>query len=93
MTAEAADRIARDEAVAGSGMAGQIKRHIPFGYAGLMLGIFFLLPFAFMVVISFSENISSGLWIYGFELTHYERFFSPLFITHLWVSVKFGLLT
>ena len=92
MTAEAADRIARDEAVTGSGMAGQIKRHIPFGYAGLMLGIFFLLPFAFMVVISFSENISSGLWIYGFELTHYERFFSPLFITHLWVSVKFAVL-
>ena len=92
MTAEAADGLGRAEAAAQSDAARQIRRHIPFGYAGLMLGIFFLLPFAIMVAISFSENISSGLWIYGFELTHYERFFSPLFTTHLWVSVKFAVL-
>ncbi len=92
MTAGAANGFGRSEAAARSGVAWQIRRHIPFGYAGLVLGVFFLLPFAIMVLISFSENISSGLWIYGFELTHYERFFSPLFIIHLWVSVKFGVL-
>ncbi len=90
MTGEVANGIDKAEAVAQSGVAWQIKRHIPFGYAGLMLGIFFLTPFLFMVAISFAENISSGLWIYGFELTHYVRFFSPLFTTLLWVSVKFA---
>ena len=93
MTAGAAGGLGRAEVAARSSVAWQIKRHVPFGYAGLMLGLFFLLPFAVMVAISFSENISSGLWIYGFELTHYKRFFSPLFTTHLWVSVKFAVLS
>jgi putative spermidine/putrescine transport system permease protein len=90
MTDGVANGADQAEAVAQSGLAWQVKRHVPFGYAGLMLGIFFLLPFLLMVAISFSENISGGLWIYGFELTHYGRFFSPLFTTLLWVSVKFA---
>ena len=92
MTAETANGSESAEAVTQSGLAWQIKRHLPPGYAGLMLAIFFMVPFGIMVAISFSENISSGLWIYGFELTHYARFFSPLFTTLLWVSVKFAVL-
>jgi putative spermidine/putrescine transport system permease protein len=92
MTDGVVNGVDKAEAVAQSGLAWQIKRHVPFGYAGLILGMFFLTPFLFMVAISFAENISSGLWIYGFELTHYARFFSPLFTTLLWVSIKFAVL-
>lgn len=92
MTAETANGSESAEAVDQSGLAWQIKRHLPPGYAGLMLAIFFMVPFGIMVAISFSENIPSGLWIYSFELTHYARFFSPLFTTLLWVSIEFAFL-
>lgn len=69
-----------------------LRRHLHFGYAALMLGVFFLIPFGIMVVTSFYHRIESGFYEPGFEFTHYLRFFSPLFTTHLWVSIKFSLL-
>ena len=58
----------------------------------LMLGLFFVVPFCIMVVISFWHRIESKTYEPGFELTHYARFFSPLFTSHLWVSVQFSVL-
>jgi len=57
-----------------------------------MLGVFFVVPFCIMVVISFWHRIESKTYEPGFEFTHYERFFSPLFTSHLWVSVQFSVL-
>ncbi|MFQ5785519.1 MAG: ABC transporter permease [Alphaproteobacteria bacterium] len=67
-----------------------LARHASFAYAALMLGVFFLIPFGIMVVTSFYHRIESGFYEPGFEFTHYLRFFSPLFTTHLWVSIKFS---
>lgn len=71
---------------------GGLRRHAPFFYPSLMLGVFFLIPFGIMVVTSFYHRIPSGFWEPGFEFTHYLRFFSPLFTRHLWVSVEFSLI-
>ncbi|MGH6720334.1 MAG: ABC transporter permease [Alphaproteobacteria bacterium] len=72
--------------------ARRLLRHLPFAYPALMLGVFFMVPFGIMVVTSFYHRIESGFYEPGFELTHYQRFFSPLFTTHLWVSVQFSVL-
>ena len=58
----------------------------------LMLGVFFVVPFCIMVVISFWHRIESKTYEPSFELTHYARFFSPLFTSHLWVSIQFSVL-
>ncbi|MBC6439890.1 MAG: ABC transporter permease [Rhodospirillales bacterium] len=64
----------------------------PFGiYPSLMIGIFFMIPFVIMLVISFAVRTES-FYKPGFDLEHYARFFSPLFTTHLWVSVQFAAL-
>lgn len=60
-------------------------------YPTLMIGIFFLIPFGIMFVVSFATRTQST-YEAGFEFTHYARFFSPLFTTHLWVSVQFSVL-
>ena len=67
-------------------------RRYPLGlYPTLMIGIFFMVPFAIMLAVSFATRTEST-YEAGFELTHYARFFSPLFTTHLWVSVQFSVL-
>jgi putative spermidine/putrescine transport system permease protein len=45
-----------------------------------------------MIVISFAHRTTST-YEAGFELTHYARFFTPLFTTHVWVSVQFAALS
>ena len=57
-----------------------------------MLGCFFLVPFAIMVVVSFYHRPESGVGTYevGFELTHYLRFFSPLFARHILITIEFA---
>jgi len=64
-------------------------------YPTLMLGLFFLVPFAFMIVVSFWQRIEGAESGYapGFEFTHYARFFSPLFTRHLLVSLEFASLS
>ncbi|MEM7121264.1 MAG: ABC transporter permease [Pseudomonadota bacterium] len=67
-------------------------RRYPFGiYPTIMLGIFFFIPFLIMIDISFWHRVESRTYERAFELTHYARFFSPLFTTHLWVSVQFSI--
>ena len=90
MTAEAARETAQERALDRPTFGHEVRRHLPIAYAAAVLGIFFAVPFGIMVMISFFHNIPSGLYEPGFELTHYKRFFSPLFTTLLWVSVKFA---
>ena len=69
-----------------------VLAHLPFAYPLLVLGGFFLVPFGIMVVMSFFHRPESGIGTYevGFELTHYLRFFSPLFARHILVTVEFA---
>jgi len=68
-------------------------RRYPLGlYPTIMLGVFFFIPFLIMIDISFWHRVESRTYERAFELTHYARFFSPLFTTHLWVSVQFSAL-
>lgn len=87
---------ARREGLAARVVMGGIVRPLrrfPWGvYPTVMLGAFFVIPFCIMVVISFWHRIESKTYEPGFELTHYARFFSPLFTSHLWVSVQFSVL-
>ena len=74
------------------GTIGPLRRFPLALFPTVMLGVFFLIPFAIMVVISFFHRIESKGWEAGFELTHYAHFFEPLFVNHLWVSVQFSAL-
>lgn len=61
-------------------------------YATVMLVVFFMIPFAIMIATSFYHRVGTGTYEPGFEFTHYLRFFSPLFVQHLGVSVYFSVL-
>jgi len=85
----------------GGGILGTLKNgifapltHFPAAlYPTLMIGVFFAIPFVIMLAISFwSWDQAAAIFTPAFELTHYARFFSPLFTTHLWVSVQFAAL-
>jgi putative spermidine/putrescine transport system permease protein len=68
-------------------------RRYPLGlYPTIMLGVFFFIPFVIMIDISFWHRVESRTYERAFELTHYARFFSPLFTRHLWVSIEFSAL-
>lgn len=60
-------------------------------YSAVVLFLFFMIPFGIMVATSFYHRVGSGTYEPGFELTHYQRFFSPLFVQHLWVSIYFSI--
>ena len=67
-------------------------KRFPIGlYPTLMMSVFFLIPFAIMLAVSFYTRTEST-YEPGFEFTHYARFFSPLFTTHLLVSVQFSVI-
>ena len=53
--------------------------HLPVAYPALMLGIFFIIPFAIMVAISFFHRQPGGFYIPGFELTNYRNLYTALF--------------
>jgi len=66
-------------------------RHASLTYAALILGIFFLIPLGIMVVTSFYHR-TEAFYEPGFELTHYARVFSPLYLKALWTSFQFSAL-
>ena len=61
-------------------------------YPSTMLALFFLVPFGIMIVVSFWHRLEGAESGYepGFEFTHYARFFSPLFIERILVSIEFA---
>jgi putative spermidine/putrescine transport system permease protein len=62
------------------------------GYPTLMLGVFFLGPFGIMVAVSFFHRIPGGFYEPAFELANYARFFTPLFVDHLVLSMYIAVL-
>jgi putative spermidine/putrescine transport system permease protein len=56
-----------------------VNAHLPVAYPALMLGIFFIIPLAIMVAISFFHRQPGGFYIPGFELTNYRNLYTALF--------------
>ena len=56
-----------------------LRAHLPLAYPAFMLGIFFIIPFAIMVAVSFFHREPGGFYITGFELTNYRNLYTALF--------------
>ena len=56
-----------------------VRAHLQLAYPALMLGIFFIIPFAIMVAISFFHRQPGGFYIPGFEFTNYKNLYTALF--------------
>ena len=63
------------------------KQHVSVIYPALMLGIFFVVPFAIMLAVSFFHRVQGGFYEPGFELDNYARFFTAFFGKALGFSV------
>jgi len=66
------------------------KAHIPFLYPALMLGVFFVIPFGTMVVISFFQRQIGGFYNPIFDLNNYANLFTPFFGRVLLFSLYLG---
>lgn len=55
------------------------RQHVTVIYPTLMLGVFFIVPFAIMLAVSFFHRVQGGFYEPGFELANYARFFTPFF--------------
>jgi putative spermidine/putrescine transport system permease protein len=56
-----------------------VRANLTVVYPAFMLGIFFVLPFATMVAVSFFHREPGGFYIPGFELTNYRNLYTALF--------------
>ncbi len=56
-------------------------------YPGLLLAVFFLIPFVLILAASVASQQPGGAFQAGFELTHYQRFVGTFFINVAWFSV------
>jgi len=55
-------------------------KHLTLIPSSVMLGVFFLIPFLLILAVSVADRTDGGDFIFGFTTTHYERFFSGLYI-------------
>ena len=56
-----------------------LAQHLPVIFPGLMLTIFFIVPFGTMVAVSFFRRQQGGFYIPDFVLANYARFLTPFF--------------
>jgi putative spermidine/putrescine transport system permease protein len=56
-----------------------LVQHLPVIFPGLMLTIFFIVPFGTMVVVSFFRRQQGGFYVPDFVLANYARFLTPFF--------------
>ena len=66
---------------------GAWRRHLPILYPAAMLGVFFVVPFAIMLAVSFYRRVEGAFYEPAFELSNYARFLSPLFLETLVFSL------
>ena len=64
-----------------------LGQHVPLLYPALVLGIFFIIPFATMLAVSFFHRVEGAFYEPAFELSNYARFFSPFFGRALGFSI------
>ena len=62
-------------------------------YPTIVLGIFFVVPFAIMTVVSFFHRVQGGTYEPAFELANYAHFLMPLFLRSLGVSLLIACLS
>lgn len=70
----------------------KFSRYWVFAYPTLMLGVFFLGSFGIMVAVSFFHRVPGGFYEPAFELANYARFFTPLFVETLVLSIYVAVL-
>ena len=68
-------------------MGNVTSRNWFFIYPTVMLGVFFVVPFAIMTVVSFFHRVQGGTYEPAFELANYAHFLMPLFLRSLGVSL------
>lgn len=56
-----------------------LVQHLPVIFPGLMLTVFFIVPFGTMVVVSFFRRQQGGFYVPDFVLANYARFLTPFF--------------
>lgn len=56
-------------------------------YPSLMVAVFFIVPFVLILAVSVAHKHAGGAYDFAFELTHYRRFLSPLFVNVALFSV------
>jgi putative spermidine/putrescine transport system permease protein len=65
------------------------SRTVVLGYPLLMLLLFFIVPFALLVAVSFFPKPSGGYYSVGFTLSHYVRLFTTsLYLTRLVFTIE-----
>jgi putative spermidine/putrescine transport system permease protein len=65
----------------------RLADYAPIAFPGLMLLVFFVLPFGTMVAVSFFQRQQGGFYTPDFVLSNYERFLSPFFGNVLLFSI------
>jgi putative spermidine/putrescine transport system permease protein len=65
----------------------RLSDHIAVVYPGLMLGIFFVVPFGIMLAVSFFRRDEMTFYEPGFVLTNYARLFTPFFGKSFFFSI------
>ncbi|MBD8877057.1 ABC transporter permease [Roseibium polysiphoniae] len=61
--------------------------YLPITFPTLMLGVFFVIPFGLMVMVSFFKRVQGGFYEPSFTLANYARFLSPFFAEMLVFSL------
>ncbi|WP_370675927.1 ABC transporter permease [Pleomorphomonas sp. PLEO] len=56
-----------------------LVQHLPVIFPGLMLIVFFIVPFGTMVAVSFFRRQQGGFYVPDFVLANYARFLTPFF--------------
>jgi putative spermidine/putrescine transport system permease protein len=69
-----------------------LREHAPIVFPAVMLTVFFVIPFAMMIVVSFFTREQGGFYTTDLTLENYARFLSPLFVGILIQSLLLALL-
>ncbi|SLN11109.1 ABC transporter permease [Oceanibacterium hippocampi] len=67
--------------------AGTRAGHLAGIYPALMIGIFFLIPFALMLAVSVAHRVPDGFYEFAFEADNYRRIFEPVYLRTTLFSV------
>ncbi|MEP4033786.1 ABC transporter permease [Roseibium polysiphoniae] len=65
----------------------KLTDYLPITFPTLMLGVFFVIPFGLMVMVSFFNRVQGGFYEPSFTLANYARFLSPFFAEMLVFSL------
>lgn len=70
----------------------RVRDYAPIAWPGLMLVVFFVVPFATMIAVSFFHRDPGAFYTPGFELANYQRFLTEFFAGILGFSLFLAML-